>query len=422
MEVKAIRGMNDILPGETTKWRFVEETARKIFRLYGFAELRTPVLERTELFLRGIGNETDVVEKQMYTFTDKSGASVSLRPEATASVLRAVIEHGLLTEDPIQKVFSMGPMFRYERPQKGRYRQFHQINAERLGEAGPLSDAETLQMAFTLASALGLKGLSMEVNSLGCENCREEFKKALQSFLIKQTDRLCADCARRLTRNPLRIMDCKVVSCKQAAEGAPIMENFLCRECRNHYGQVLSYLNGFDVPYRKNPSLVRGLDYYTRTTFEITAKGLGSQNSIAGGGRYDNLVKILGGPDVPGIGFAFGLERIILLLETRESEGEGCFVVAQGNEGVRSAAVGLLSELRTAGIAAQTVLEKSFKAQMRRAGKSGYPFCAILGQDEVEKSLVTIKDLRTSFQFQVPRAQAREKIESLLKSEKGELR
>jgi len=414
--------MNDILPGEAPKWRFVEETARRIFRLYGFAELRTPVLERTELFLRGIGNETDVVEKQMYTFTDKSGASVSLRPEATASVLRAVIEHGLLTEDPIQKVFSMGPMFRYERPQKGRYRQFHQINAERLGEAGPLSDAETLQMAFTLASALGLKGLSMEVNSLGCEICREEFKKALQSFLIKQTDRLCTDCARRLTRNPLRIMDCKVVSCKQAAEGAPVMENFLCRECRNHYEQVLSYLNGFDVPYRKNPSLVRGLDYYTRTTFEITAKGLGSQNSIAGGGRYDNLVKILGGPDVPGIGFAFGLERIILLLETRESEGEGCFVVAQGNEGVRNAAVGLLSELRTAGIAAQTVLEKSFKAQMRRAGKSGYPFCAILGQDEVEKSLVTIKDLRTSFQFQVPRAQAREKIESLLKSEKGELR
>lgn len=422
MEVKAIRGMSDILPGDVPKWRFVEETVRRVFGLYGFVELRTPVLERTELFLRGIGNETDVVEKQMYTFTDKSGSSVSLRPEATASVLRAVIEHGLLSEDPIRKIFSMGPMFRYERPQKGRYRQFHQINAERLGEGGPFCDAETLQMAYALASELGLKELVMEVNSLGCETCREEFKKALQAFLSKQADRLCADCARRMTANPLRVLDCKVVSCKQAAKGAPVIEDYLCNECRNHYSQVLSYLESFGVPYTKNSSLVRGLDYYTRTTFEVTAKGLGSQNAIAGGGRYDNLVKVLGGPDTPGIGFAFGVERVILLLEEREAREGGCFVVAQGDERVKTAAVGLLTELRSAGIPAQAVPEKSFKAQMRRAGKSGYPFCAIIGQDELEKSLVTIKNLETSSQVQVPCSSAREKIHTLLKERKGENR
>jgi histidyl-tRNA synthetase len=412
--------MNDILPGETAKWRFVEETARKIFRLYGFVELRTPVLERTELFLRGIGNETDVVEKQMYTFTDKSGSSVSMRPEATASVLRAVIEHGLLAEDPIRKLFCMGPMFRYERPQKGRYRQFHQINAERLGESGPFSDAETLQLAYALATSLGLNGVSMDVNSLGCEACRAEFKKALQDFLSKRSELLCADCARRVEKNPLRVLDCKVDSCKQAATGAPVIEDFLCSECRDHYTEVLSHLDTFGVPYRKNSSLVRGLDYYTRTTFEITATGLGSQNAIAGGGRYDNLVRILGGPDVPGIGFAFGLERVILLLEEKAAEAEGCFVVAQGSEGVKRAAVELLSELRSAGVVAEAVLEKSFKAQMRRAGKSGYPFCAIIGEDEVEKSLVTIKDLRASTQFQAPRADAREKMQSLLKGTQGE--
>ncbi|HOE74024.1 MAG TPA: histidine--tRNA ligase [Deltaproteobacteria bacterium] len=420
MEVKAIRGMNDILPREIPKWRFVEETARKIFRLFGYVELRTPVLERTELFLRGIGDETDVVEKQMYTFTDKSGSSVSMRPEATASVLRAAIEHGLLSEDPIRKLFSIGPMFRYERPQKGRYRQFHQINAERLGESGPFSDAETLQLAYVLATSLGLSGVSMEVNSLGCEICREEFKKALKTYLGKRADQLCADCARRVEKNPLRVLDCKVDACRQAALGAPGIEDFLCAQCRDHYAEVLSYLDTFGVPYQKNPSLVRGLDYYTRTTFEITASGLGSQNAVAGGGRYDNLVKILGGPDVSGIGFAFGLERIILLLEEKTQEEEGCFVVAQGSEHVRHAAAELLSELRSAGIASEAVLEKSFKAQMRRAGKSGYPLCAIIGEDEVEKSLVTIKDLRTSSQIQAPRKDAQEKIRSLLKGRQGE--
>jgi histidyl-tRNA synthetase len=419
LEIKAIRGMNDILPEDVSKWRFVEETARRIFALYGFEELRTPILERTELFLRGIGDDTDVVEKQMYTFTDKGGESVSLRPEATASVLRAVIEHGLLTEDPIRKLYSLGPMFRYERPQKGRYRQFHQINAERLGEEGPFSDAETLQLAYVLATSLGLKNVTMEVNSLGCEDCRAQFKKALQEFLMKQADRLCPDCSRRMRTNPLRVLDCKAASCKEAVIGAPVIEDFLCSDCRDHYQQVLASLDAFGVPFRKNPNLVRGLDYYTRTTFEITAEGLGSQNAVAGGGRYDSLVKTLGGPETPGIGFAFGMERIIMLLGESIMPAYGCFIVAQGDEEVRRYAIGLLTELRSAGIAAESVPEKSFKAQMRRAGKSGYPLCAIIGEDELKDSMVTIKNLEDSSQVKIARADAREKIAALLK-DRGE--
>lgn len=419
MEIKAIRGMNDILPKDVRKWRFVEETARRIFTLYGFEELRTPVLERTELFLRGIGDETDVVEKQMYTFTDKGGENVSLRPEATAGVLRAVIEHGLLTEDPIRKLYSIGPMFRYERPQKGRYRQFHQINAERLGEEGPISDAETLQLAYVLATSLGLKNVAMEVNSLGCEDCREKFKKALQDFLAKQADRLCPDCSRRMHTNPLRVLDCKAASCKEAVLNAPVIEDFLCDDCRVHYEQVLASLDAFGVAYRKNPNLVRGLDYYTRTTFEITAEGLGSQNAVAGGGRYDSLVKTLGGPETPGIGFAFGMERIIMLLGESVFPVSGCFVVAQGGEEVRRYAIELLTELRSAGIAAEAVPEKSFKAQMRRAGKSGYPLCVILGEDELKGSVVTVKNLEDSSQVKIARSDAREKIGSLLK-DRGE--
>ena len=417
MEIKAIRGMNDILPGEIAKWHFVEDTARRVFNLYGFSELRPPVLERTDLFFRGIGDDTDVVEKQMYTFTDKSGTSVAMRPEATASVLRCVIEHGLLGKDPVQKLYSIGPMFRYERPQKGRYRQFHQINVERLGEDTPSSDAETLSMAYVLATALGLKGLKMEVNSLGCDECRQGFKNALTGFLRDKEKSLCSDCSRRMKTNPLRVLDCKVVSCREAVESAPAIEEFLCQGCRDHYHRVLSGLSSFEVPFEKNPRLVRGLDYYTRTTFELTAQGLGSQNAVAGGGRYDNLIQTLGGPDVSGIGFAFGLERIIMLLDHHEAEKTGCFVVLQEDEAVQTSALELLSLLRSAQIPAEAAFDRSFKAQMRKAGKSGYPLCLILGQAELEESKVTIKDLRDSSQIQVFRSDVIDTIRSILERE-----
>ena len=390
--INAIRGMNDILPDEAAKWRFVEDTTRRIFSLYGFSELRPPLMERTELFLRGIGDDTDVVEKQMYTFTDKSGDSVSLRPEATACVLRAVIEHGLLNKDPIVKLYSIGPMFRYERPQKGRYRQFHQINAERLGEDGPLADAETLAMAYDLASSLlGREALLMEVNSLGCKACRPAFKEALQQFLASRQDSLCEDCRRRMHTNPLRVLDCKVPTCKEAVEGAPFIEDHLCDDCRAHYGTVLAGLSTLGVRYEKNPRLVRGLDYYTRTTFEITAAGLGSQNAIVGGGRYDDLLSTLDGPPVGGIGFAFGMERMIMLMGEPRELIEGCFVVAQAEPRVEQEALGVISELRSAGIRAEAAFGKSFKAQMRRADKAGYPICVIMGENEINSSTLSVK-------------------------------
>jgi len=406
--------MNDILPEEIGKWHFVEDTTRRIFDLYGFAELRSPILEKTELFLRGIGEDTDVVEKQMYTFSDKSGALITLRPEATASVVRAVIEHGLLGKDPIQKLYSLGPMFRYERPQKGRYRQFHQINVERLGEEGPYCDSETLAMAYELATALDLNNVSLEVNSLGCASCRKTFKHQLQIFLENKQAALCEDCSRRMHTNPLRVLDCKTETCQQVVAQAPSIEDFLCDDCRGHYHAVLEGLRSLQVPYTRNARLVRGLDYYTRTTFELTASGLGSQNAIAGGGRYDGLISTLGGPDVPGIGFAFGIERIIMLLEGRTEDVKGCYVVIHGDEHLIQEALKLLSDLRSADLKAEAVLEKSFKAQMRRAGKSDYPVCAILGEDEIARGVVTLKDLRTSFQTQVPRSEVAKKVYSLL--------
>ncbi|HQI80361.1 MAG TPA: histidine--tRNA ligase, partial [Deltaproteobacteria bacterium] len=390
MDIKAIRGMNDILPREAARWRLVEDTARRIFSLYGFSELRPPVMERTELFLRGIGDDTDVVEKQMYTFTDKGGDSVTLRPEATACVLRSVIEHGLLNADPVQKLYSIGPMFRYERPQKGRYRQFHQINAERLGEDGPFADAETLALAYDLASAvLGRDALLMEVNSLGCKACRPGFKGALEEFLASKQDVLCGDCMRRMHTNPLRVLDCKVESCRQAVQGAPSMEAYLCDACRGHFDGVLKGLHVFGVRFERNPRLVRGLDYYTRTTFEITAVGLGSQNAVAGGGRYDDLLSILGGPPVGGIGFAFGMERLIMLMGEVQDRVSGCFVVAQADPAVELAALGLIAELRAAGIPAEAAFGRSFKAQMRRADRAGYPLCAIIGEEELASGTLT---------------------------------
>jgi histidyl-tRNA synthetase len=392
--------MNDILPGEIAKWRFVEETARRIFSLYGFSELRTPVVEKTELFSRGMGQDTDVVEKQMYTFLDKGDSSLTLRPEATASVMRAVIEHGLLSQEPVQKLFSIGPMFRYERPQKGRYRQFHQINCERLGEAGPLSDAETLALAYNIAVALGLSDVTLEVNSLGCKACRPAFKKALLDFLEAKKESLCPDCLRRMYTNPLRVLDCKVDACKAAVEGAPENSGYLCEECTTHYDAVLGGLDALTIPYEKNPRLVRGLDYYIRTAFEMTAKGLGSQNAVGGGGRYDGLVAALGGNDAPGVGFAFGMERLLMLLPDMTEGKKGCFIAALG-ENTKKEALKLASQLRREGIRTELAPEKSFKVQMRQAGKSGYPICLILGDDEMANGTVAMKDMVTGIQEQV---------------------
>ncbi|MEA2102102.1 MAG: histidine--tRNA ligase [Thermodesulfobacteriota bacterium] len=415
--INVIKGMPDILPDEMPAWHFVEATARRIFYLYGFSEIRPPMLERTELFSRGMGVDTDVVEKQMYTFVDKSGTSLTLRPEATASVLRAVIENRLLNMDPIQKLYTMGPMFRYERPQKGRYREFHQINVERLGEEDYTCDAETLAMASELASSFGLEGVRMEVNSLGCDECRGKYKDALRAFLKKKKDMLCKDCVRRMDSNPMRVLDCKVPSCREAVMDAPLIEEFLCDGCRAHYEGLLRTLDLMHVSYEKNPGLVRGLDYYTRTTFEITASGLGSQNAVAGGGRYDRLVSQLGGPCSPGIGFAFGMERVIMLLGEMEHAEKGLFFVVPGGDPAREQALKLMLQLRSDGFRVDACLEKSFRAQMKRAGKSGCPLCIILGEDEMDNSMLTIKDMVTSLQVQVSMARAASEIRTMLGQE-----
>ncbi len=413
--IKAIKGMNDLLPQEVERWRWVEKKARHVLGLYGFSEIRTPIVERTDLFERGLGHDTDVVEKQMYTFPDKSGSSLTLRPEATASILRAVIEHGLISEDPIQKLYSIGPMFRYERPQKGRYRQFHQINAERIGEESPFSDAESICMAYDISKAIGLGGLNIEVNSLGCKECRPRFRKALKAFLYQNRDGLCDDCKRRLETNPLRVLDCKNISCQRIVQDAPRIEEYLCNACKEHYNEVLRDLEIMGVPYSKNNLLVRGLDYYTRTTFEIKAGGLGAQDAVAGGGRYDGLLKLLGGPDVPGTGFAFGLERVMLLVDAKMQRQQGCFVAVHGGVNVKEEAIRMLSELREAGIVSQAVIDRSLKAQMRRAARSGYRFCLILGDDEISRSEVTLKDMETSFQERVPRDEALTRLQGGLK-------
>jgi len=401
--------MNDILPSQIARWRFVEETARRVFKLYGFSEIRTPVVEKTELFSRGMGTDTDVVEKQMYTFPDKSGDFLTLRPEATASVMRAVIEHGLTGQEPIQKLFSIGPMFRYERPQKGRYRQFHQINCERLGEAGPLSDAETLSLAYDIASALGLDGVVLEVNSLGCTKCRPAFKKALQEFLEAKKELLCPDCLRRMYTNPLRVLDCKVENCIAAVANAPDNSGYLCEECRDHFNVLLMALDSLNIPYEKNARLVRGLDYYNRTAFEMTAKGLGAQNAVGGGGRYDGLVAELGGNDIPGIGFAFGMERLLMLLHDMTEEKKGCFVAAQSTT-ANLYALEFTKMLRKHDVECAFMPEKSFKAQMKNAGKSGYPFCAIIGDNELAAGTVMLKDMNSGEQVELNRDAAINKL------------
>ncbi len=314
MALQALKGFKDVLPGESEKWAFLEQTARKIFQNYGYAEIKTPILEKTELFARTIGAATDIVEKEMYTFADRSGESVTLRPEATASVLRAFIEHHLHTRQSLQKLFSVGPMFRHERPQKGRLRQFHQINAECLGSAGPYTDAEIILLLIQILKAFGLADLRLRLNSLGCPACRPSFSSALQNFFEDRKGSFCEDCRRRIATNPLRVFDCKVERCQNFLQEAPILPDFCCPDCRDHFARVQELISPWDVPVQLDPRLVRGLDYYCRTTFEVSAVHLGAQDAVAGGGRYDGLLKTLGGPDLPAIGFAIGVERAALLL------------------------------------------------------------------------------------------------------------
>jgi histidyl-tRNA synthetase len=404
MEIKAIRGFNDILPQEIGKWHFVEDTAREVFQGFGFSELRIPVLERTDLFARGIGEATDIVEKEMYTFTDKGGNSLTLRPEATASMARAYLEHQMYSFDPVAKVYFMGPMFRYERPQKGRYRQFYQIDAEVFGVDNPMVDAEVIVMLMHFLRKVGLQTLELQINSLGCRECRPRYREELKRFFEKKSFQLCEDCQRRLQTNPLRILDCKVESCQASIANAPKVIDFICPNCKEHFARVKEYLTVTDVQYDVNPNMVRGLDYYTRTCFEVVSYDLGSQNAVTGGGRYDNLFQEIGGLDIPGIGFAIGMERLVSLLPKDRTfiQTPQLFIATLGDE-TNKEAYQLANELHLRGIRTELDYEgKSLKSQMRRAGKLNASYVLILGGDELKQGKAVLRNMGDKSQEEVP--------------------
>ena len=394
--ITAVRGFKDILPEETGRWQRVESKAREIFSSFGFREIRVPILEKTDLFRRGIGEATDIVEKEMYTFLDRGEEYLTLRPEATASVIRAYLEHSLHATEPVAKLYTIGPMFRRERPQKGRFRQFHQIDAELLGLDDPRTDAEVILMLIHFLKAVGLPDPGLEINSLGCPACRPSFRKAVTDFLQGREQRLCEDCRRRLGTNPLRVFDCKTETCAAIIAGAPLLPDYLCRECRDHFLKVQDSLAVFGLPFRINPRMVRGLDYYARTTFEVTTDYLGAQNAIVGGGRYDGLVKELGGPDIPGIGFAIGFERLLAMIPAdRESNADApdLFIASLGNE-AQQFAFRLCNRLRMDGMRTEMDYHgKSLKSQMKRADKFRCRLTLILGERELREGKAELRDM-----------------------------
>lgn len=392
MTITAIKGFNDILPAESGRWQHIEQAARRVFELNGFSEIRVPVLEKTELFCRSIGDATDIVEKEMYTFVDKGENSITLRPEGTAGVMRAFIEHKLHAQDPVAKLYYLGSMFRYERPQKGRYRQFHQIGAEMVGVHDPLADAQVLNMLVQFFREIGLDEPQLQVNSLGCPECRPAYRATLIAFLEQRIDALCEDCRRRLSTNPLRALDCKVPGCIQATAGAPSMLDNLCSGCDGHFADVQRYLGLTGTPFSINPRMVRGLDYYTRTTFEVVTGLLGSQSAVAAGGRYDGLVSQLGGPAVPGIGFAVGVERVALLLGEKDFSRQPDLFIATLGAGERAFAFRLMNDLLQLGLRVEMDYEgKSLKSQMRRADKLGARYSVVIGENEVASGRAVLK-------------------------------
>lgn len=394
--------MKDTWPEEARKWQRIEAIARQVLFAFGFGEIKTPVLEKTELFARSIGEATDIVEKEMYTFTDRSGDSLTMRPEATAGLVRAFIESKRYAQPGPHKLFLIGPMFRHERPQKGRLRQFHQIDVEIFGDPGPQCDAELIVMLAHLLERLGLGGVKIKLNSLGCPQCRPDYRRALLDFLESRRGRLCGDCRRRLDSNPLRVLDCKVEGCQEAVAEAPAMADHLCPDCEEHFQAVQGLIGLAGVDFELDSRLVRGLDYYTRTTFEAVAGDLGAQNAVAGGGRYDGLIEMLGGPAQGGIGFAFGLERLALLLPDEEVPPAPALYIAALGQQARTRAFALASELRRRGVWVElTPEDKSLKAQMRRANKLKAAKVLILGPEELAAGKGQLKDMADGGQSEI---------------------
>ncbi len=402
MAITGIKGFNDILPSEVEKWHYIESRARRVFELYGFSEIRIPILEKTELFSRSIGDATDIVEKEMYSFTDKGDNRVTMRPEGTAGVIRAFIEHKLYALDQVSKLYYMGPMFRYERPQKGRYRQFHQIGVELTGVTDPMADAQVLTMLCHFFAELGLTEPSLQINSLGCPECRPAYRQKLKDFLRSRLDSLCDDCRRRYENNPLRTLDCKSAGCKEATADAPSVLDNLCAGCADHFAQTQHYLRDTGTAFEINPRMVRGLDYYTRTTFELVTGLLGAQSAVAAGGRYDSLIEQLDGPPLPGIGFAMGVERVVLLLAEQDFRKRPDIFIASLGEPARKEAFRLMCALQQQDVSVEMDYEgKSLKSQMRRADKFRSRFTLIIGEDELQRGNVVLKDMDKGIQEEI---------------------
>jgi histidyl-tRNA synthetase len=398
MAFQSPKGTRDVLPDEQPYWHLVEETLNRIVRIYGYERLDLPVFEETALYQRGVGAGTDIVEKEMYTFKDKGGTLLTLRPEFTAGVMRAYLENGLSSQSRPLKVWSIGPVFRYERPQAGRFRQHTQFNVEAIGETDPALDFEIMSVAHHLYQELGFRNLEFQVNSIGCPKCRPGYLHKLSLYYRDRTDEICGDCKRRLTQNPLRLLDCKNPSCQPVIDRAPAISESLCSECAGHFATLRMYLEDHERPFRMNHRLVRGLDYYTKTVFEVWAEDIGAQNAVCGGGRYDGLAEAIGGPATPGVGFASGIERIVLALKRQASGGPArrtpaVYIAHLGKEAERKA-VGLLSALRAEGVEAVMGFgERSLKAQLREANTRGAKYAALLGESEMAQGAIQVKSM-----------------------------
>ncbi|MHB8840248.1 MAG: histidine--tRNA ligase [Candidatus Aquicultor sp.] len=422
MRFSAPKGTTDILPDMAKKWQYLERKASDLFELYEYESIITPIFEHTDVFQRAIGTSTDIVQKEMYTFEDKGRRSLTLRPEGTAPVIRAYVDNNMNQLPQPVKLYYIGPMFRYERPQAGRFRQFFQIGVEAIGSDDPAIDAETILLMINYFKSVGLKELTLYINSMGCENDRPKYIETLRQYAVAHEQELCKDCRKRVEMNPLRLFDCKDESCQRVMGNAPKITEYLDQDCTNHFNAVRHYLDMKGVTYIIKPELVRGLDYYTKTTFEVVSPLLGAQNAIGGGGRYNKLVEEFGGPPTPGIGFAIGLERLTIAVEK-----EGAFVameekadafIAVADEAAKDSAVSLLYALRGAGIAADIdYAGRSLKGQLKYANKKGFRYAIFLGPQELESGIVQVKDMKTSEQYDIKLNELVDRLSDLVRDQ-----
>ena len=419
---RAIKGTNDILPEDSHKWQFVEGKMLETASLYGFKEIRVPVFEHTEVFLRSVGDTTDVVQKEMYTFDDKGGRSITLRPELTAGVIRSAIEKGLVNGALPVKVCYIGGCYRYEKPQAGRLREFHQFGVECIGAASPNADAEVIALARQVLKNIGVDKISLEINSIGCPECRKEYHKALKEYFNQNIEDLCGTCKDRLERNPMRILDCKSPVCSEIAAKAPVVLDYLCDDCKQHFEQVKAHLNAQNIEFTVNPHIVRGLDYYTRTVFEFVSGDIGAQSTVCGGGRYDGLISQMGGPSVPSLGFAMGIERLMLVLESQKTELPDApktdVYIATLGEKACVKATELCALLRDEGYKSETdICARGLKAQMKYANKIGAKFTIVLGDDEIENDSAKLKNMAEGTETPIKLSQIVEEVGEAIRIE-----